>query len=61
MMLGRYLARGLGGQRDPVEARLWLERAVAQGLADAKPDLAALPSPEADVEPPAPARAAVGD
>ena len=37
MMLGRYLARGLAGERDPAEARIWLERAVAQGLPEAKP------------------------
>ncbi len=51
MMLGRYLARGLGGPRDPVEARLWLERAVAQGLVEARSDLAGLPSPPATDKP----------
>ena len=45
MMLGRYLARGLGGEQDPVAARVWLERAVAQGLVEAQGDLAALPPP----------------
>ncbi len=45
MMLGRYLARGLAGERDPDQARQWLERAVAQGLAEARADLAALPPP----------------
>jgi TPR repeat protein len=44
MMLGRYLARGLAGRRDSQEARQWLERAVAQGLAEAQQDLAALPT-----------------
>jgi TPR repeat protein len=39
-MLGRYLARGLAGERDPEAARLWLGRAAAQGLADAELDLA---------------------
>jgi uncharacterized protein len=41
-MLGRYLARGLAGERDPEAARLWLGRAAAQGLADAKLDLASM-------------------
>ena len=45
MMLGRYLARGLTGEQDIEAARQWLERAVAQGLQDAKGDLAALPPP----------------
>ena len=46
MMLGRYLARGLAGDRNPAEARVWLERAVAQGLAEARNDLDALPAAE---------------
>jgi TPR repeat protein len=46
-MLGRYLARGLGGERDIAEARVWLERALAQGLEEARPDLASLPPAEA--------------
>jgi TPR repeat protein len=50
MMLGRYLARGLAGERDPDRARVWLERAVAQGLQEARNDLAALP-PAASEEP----------
>jgi len=33
-MLGRYLASGAAGKPDPVEARLWLERAIAQGVPD---------------------------
>ena len=44
MMYGRYLARGLGGDRNPDRARYWLERAVAQGLPEAKNDLAGLPA-----------------
>jgi TPR repeat protein len=43
MMLGRYLARGIAGVKDPVEARPWLERALAQGLTEVQADLAALP------------------
>jgi TPR repeat protein len=43
MMLGRYLARGLAGEQNLDEARRWTERAVAQGLQEAKADLAALP------------------
>ena len=42
---GRYLARGLAGERDTDRARVWLERALAQGLQDARADLAALPPP----------------
>jgi uncharacterized protein len=42
MMLGRYLSSGAEGDPDDEEGRLWLERAVAQGIADAEPDLAAL-------------------
>ena len=45
MMLGRYLARGLAGERDFDRARIWLERALAQGLQEARNDLAALPPP----------------
>jgi TPR repeat protein len=44
MMLGRYLARGLAGERDFDRARLWLERALAQGLQEARNDLATLPA-----------------
>ena len=29
---------------NPVEGRIWLERAVAQGIADAEPDLATAPT-----------------
>ena len=42
-MLGRFLRNGVSGDPDPKAARIWLERAVAQGLQDAKPFLAALP------------------
>ena len=45
MMLGRYLARGLAGERDFDRARVWLDRALAQGLQEARNDLAALPPP----------------
>jgi uncharacterized protein len=44
-MLARYLAGGVAGDPDLVEARSWLERAVAQGVAEARDDLAALPAP----------------
>jgi TPR repeat protein len=43
MMLGRYLARNLAGDQNLEEARRWTERAVAQGMQEAKADLAALP------------------
>jgi TPR repeat protein len=43
MMLGRYLARGLAGERDVDRARMWLERAMAQGVQEARGDFAALP------------------
>jgi uncharacterized protein len=42
LMLGRYLASGAAGKPNPVEARLWLERAIAQ---DAEADLAELTAP----------------
>jgi TPR repeat protein len=48
MMLGRYLTRGLAGTTDPVEARVWLQRALSQGLTEAEYDLAQLP-PERDL------------
>ena len=53
MMLGRYLARGLAGERDPERARVWLERALAQGLQEARGDLAALPPAPAEPAEPA--------
>ena len=43
LMLGRYHARGLAGPKDLGQARLWLERARAQGVADAIAELKALP------------------
>jgi TPR repeat protein len=43
MMLGRYLYRGLAGERDVEQARFWLEKALAQGLHDVKAELASLP------------------
>jgi hypothetical protein len=46
MMLGRYLARGAAGTYDPIEARVWLERAIAQGVEEAREDLDALPTEE---------------
>jgi hypothetical protein len=38
LMLARYLASGAAGKPSPVEARLWLERAAAQGVPDAEAD-----------------------
>jgi TPR repeat protein len=43
MMLGRYLLNGLAGDLNPAEGRMWLERAVAQGIADAEHDLNTAP------------------
>jgi len=37
-LLGRYLAQGLSGERDPDEARLWVAKAAAQGIAEALSD-----------------------
>jgi TPR repeat protein len=45
LMLGRYLASGAAGKPNPVEARPWLERAIAQGVPDAEADLAELTAP----------------
>jgi TPR repeat protein len=55
MMLGRYLARGLAGPKDPAEARLWFERALAHGVQEVRAELAALPP--AGSEAPEPQRA----
>jgi hypothetical protein len=44
MMLGRYLTSGAAGDLDPAEGRKWLERAAAQGIAEAEQDLAAAPA-----------------
>jgi TPR repeat protein len=41
-MLGRYLAAGAAGARDPVAARKWLESAAAHGVFEADEDLAEL-------------------
>ena len=49
ILLWRYLASGAAGDRDVAEARLWLERALAQGVTEAAADLAELRSP-AEVE-----------
>jgi len=51
MMMGRYLAHGLAGEGDVERARRWLERALEQGLQEARRDLAALPPPTAPAEP----------
>ena len=52
LTLGRYLRSSVGDELNPEEAREWLERAVARGVADAQHDLAALsPSPpQSDAE-----------
>ena len=42
LMLGRYLTNGLAGDLEPDEGRLWLERAAAQGTAEAESEVAAL-------------------
>jgi uncharacterized protein len=46
LMLGRYLAEGVTGEPDPVEARSWFEQADTHGIEEAQADLAALPSVE---------------
>jgi TPR repeat protein len=51
MMLGRYLYRGLTGERDIEQARSWLEKALAQGVQEVKADLAELPPPPVPPEP----------
>ncbi|AAW60490.1 SEL1-like repeat protein [Gluconobacter oxydans] len=48
MMLGRYLVRGLAGVTDPVEGRIWLERAKAQNIRDAEAELALLDEAQPD-------------
>ena len=42
LMLGRHLASGAVGERNPIEARDWLESAAAQGIVEAESDLATL-------------------
>ena len=39
LMLGRYLLAGDAGDMNSAEGRLWLERAAAQGVADAEAEL----------------------
>ena len=51
MMLGRYLARGLAGQKDLAQARAWLEKAASQGLDEANRDLASLAEPSGGPNP----------
>jgi TPR repeat protein len=60
MMLGRYLYRGLAGQRDLAQARVWLEKAIAQGLQEVKAELASLPPAPPPPEPAAPPEPALG-
>ena len=40
LMLGRYLSKGVAGEHDLAAGRIWLERAAAQGLAEAADELA---------------------
>jgi TPR repeat protein len=47
LMLGRYLARGLAGITDLVEARRWLEAARAAGVTEAELDLVRWPARDA--------------
>jgi hypothetical protein len=42
----QYRAQGASGTYDAVEARLWLDRAIAQGVEEAQEDLDALPTEE---------------
>jgi TPR repeat protein len=44
LILARYLASGAAGERNPAEARLWLERAIAQRIPEAETDLAEITS-----------------
>lgn len=39
LMVGRYLVRGLAGRMDPEEGRLWLERAAARDVSEAREEL----------------------
>jgi TPR repeat protein len=50
-MFGRYLARGLVEATDPEAARVWLERALAQGVTEARGDLASLPATDSGAAP----------
>ena len=49
LMLGRYLMNGAAGELNAVEGRIWLERAVAQGTAEAELEVAALTGSTASV------------
>ena len=40
LMLARYLTSGAAGEKRPAEARMWLERAAAQGVPEAEGELA---------------------
>jgi hypothetical protein len=51
LILGRYLAEGVVGEQNPVEARWWFEQAAAQGIEEAQADLAAPPTPDVAIEP----------
>ena len=47
LMLGRYLARGMAGSTDLLEARRWLQSARGAGVIEAELELARLPGPDA--------------
>jgi TPR repeat protein len=49
-MLGRYLIAGLAGELNPEEGRRWLERAAAQGIAEAEMTDTGLEAEMADIE-----------
>ncbi|CDX36385.1 hypothetical protein MPLSOD_270073 [Mesorhizobium sp. SOD10] len=42
LLLGRYLSKGIAGEPNPRAARVWLERAVAQGVEEAAQELTVL-------------------
>jgi TPR repeat protein len=44
LMLGRFLMRGLAGERNDSEAREWLEKAKLQGMGEADAELQRLAS-----------------
>lgn len=44
LMIGRYLSKGIAGERNLEAGRLWLKRAVAHGVDEANEDLAELSS-----------------
>ncbi|MER9953193.1 hypothetical protein [Mesorhizobium sp. M0047] len=39
LTLGRYLCNGRAGEHNPLAGRVWLERAVAQGVREAVDEL----------------------